>query len=128
MSTILYQTAARGSTTDLTTPKCSLVQRKPRGTEGDGHPNQWSMADQGCRREIHEVTLRACDKVGVNERGDEVPSGLGVVLVARIDGPMHVVVLDDVTGHRVGSNMACQEAHDLEIDLLSLTARSKGTT
>ncbi len=129
MSAILPQTAPRDTTIDLSTlSKCSPVACKPWCIEGDGHPNDWYRADQGCRSEIHEVTLRAWDKVKVSERGELMPSKLGVVLVADIHDPMHVeVVLDGVAGHRAGFNMTCQEAQDLAIDLLLLAAQSKAT-
>lgn len=128
MRTIRHETAARPTAIDLTTrPRCSPVECKPWCVEGDGHPNDWHTADQGCRSEIREVTLRAWDTLAVDEPGDEMPSRLGVVLVADIDDPMHVeVVLDDVAGHRAGFNMTCDEAQDLAIDLLLLAAQSKG--
>jgi hypothetical protein len=129
VSAIAYQTTARETTIDLTTfSKCSPVACKPWCLEGDGHPNDWYRTDQGCRSEIHEATLAAWDKVEVSERGEPMPSKLGVMLVADTDDPMHVeVVLDRVAGHCAGLNMTGQEAEDLAIGLLPLAAQSKGT-
>ena len=128
MSTIAYQNPAPPSTMNLITgPKCSPVKCKPWCLEGDGHPNDWHIADQGCRSQTREVTLDAWDKARGSELGEPVASKLGVVLVANVDHPMHVeVVLDDVAGHRAGFNMTCEEAGDLAFDLLLLAAQSRG--
>jgi hypothetical protein len=129
VSTILHEKAARGTAIDLTTlPKCSPVGRTPWCTEDDGHPNDWHTADQECRSEIHQVTLRAWDQVEVHECGDEMPSRLGGALAANIDDPMHVgVVLNEVAGQRAGFSMTCEEAKDLAFDLLLPAAQPKGT-
>ena len=49
------------------------------------------------------------------------------MLIADIDMPTHVeTVLDDVAGPTAKINMTCEEAHDLEVDLLILVAQARG--
>lgn len=108
-------------------PTCPPVNCKPWCVEGDGHPNERLSSDQFCISEAREVVLHAWPKMEVNQDGDQIASQIAVVLLAKVDEPMHVeVVLDDIAGHTANFNMTCEEAHDLAIDLLLLVAQSRG--